>query len=96
MVLTLNRPDHHNAWTLDRELLYTELFDRTEAEREVRAVVLTGAGRSFCPGKDTGVLDAASSGARPWPTDRLPPRARPLMCPKWVSRPSTGPGRGSV
>jgi enoyl-CoA hydratase/carnithine racemase len=84
LVLTLNRPERHNAWTLDMELLYNELFDRAESDPDVRAVVITGAGRSFCPGLDMKVLDATSSGAKPYPTDRLPPRTRPLGCPKPV------------
>ena len=84
MLLTLNRPERHNAWTLEMELLYNELFDRAEVDPRVRAVVLTGAGRSFCPGMDMSVLDAASSGARPWPSDRLPPRTRPMTFPKPV------------
>ncbi|MFG2959422.1 enoyl-CoA hydratase-related protein [Streptomyces sp. NPDC048291] len=82
LLLTLNRPERHNAWTLEMELLYNELFDRAEADPAVRAVVLTGAGRSFCPGMDMSVLEGASSGARPWPTDRLPPRTRPMTFPK--------------
>ncbi|MFE2213027.1 enoyl-CoA hydratase-related protein, partial [Streptomyces canus] len=84
MLLTLNRPERHNAWTLEMELLFNELFDRAEHDPRVRAVVLTGAGRSFCPGMDMSVLDAASSGARPWPTDQLPPRTRPMSFPKPV------------
>ncbi|WP_328766750.1 enoyl-CoA hydratase-related protein [Streptomyces sp. NBC_00286] len=84
MLLTLNRPERHNAWTLEMELLYNELFDRAEKDPAVRAVVLTGAGRSFCPGMDMSVLDGASSGARPWPTDQLPPRTRPMTFPKPV------------
>ena len=84
MLFTLNRPERHNAWTLEMELLYNELFDRAEQDPRVRAVVLTGAGRSFCPGMDMSVLDAASSGARPWPTDQLPPRSRPMSFPKPV------------
>jgi enoyl-CoA hydratase/carnithine racemase len=83
-VLTLNRPAHHNAWTLEMELLYNELFDRAEADPDVRAVVLTGSGRSFCPGMDMSVLDGASSGARPWPADRLPARIRPMLLDKPV------------
>ena len=84
LVLTLNRPDRHNAWTLEMELLYNELFDRAETDPDVRAVVLTGTGGSFCPGMDMSVLDAASSGGRPYPTDRLPPRIRPMSLPKPV------------
>ncbi|MET7480565.1 enoyl-CoA hydratase-related protein [Streptomyces sp. NPDC005648] len=84
MILTLNRPERHNAWTLEMELLYNELFDRAETDPRVRAVVLTGAGRGFCPGMDMSVLDGASSGARPWPTGQLPPRTRPMTFPKPV------------
>ncbi|MER5182425.1 enoyl-CoA hydratase-related protein [Streptomyces sp. NPDC002896] len=84
LLLTLNRPERHNAWTLEMELLYNELFDSAETDPRVRAVVLTGAGRSFCPGMDMSVLDGASSGASPWPTDKLPPRTRPMSFPKPV------------
>jgi enoyl-CoA hydratase/carnithine racemase len=83
-VLTLNRPEARNAWNLEMELRYNELFDLAESDPEVRAVVLTGAGTSFCPGMDMAVLDAASSGARPWPTDQLPPRDRPMLLSKPV------------
>jgi enoyl-CoA hydratase/carnithine racemase len=84
MLFTLNRPERHNAWTLEMELLFNELFDRAESDPRVRAVVLTGAGRSFCPGMDMSVLDGASAGTSPWPTDQLPPRTRPMAFPKPV------------
>jgi enoyl-CoA hydratase/carnithine racemase len=51
-VLTLDRPDALNSFTVTmaREL---EQFFRTEAAQdEVRAVVVTGAGRAFCAGMD--------------------------------------------
>jgi 2-(1,2-epoxy-1,2-dihydrophenyl)acetyl-CoA isomerase len=50
--VTLNRPDGGNAMNLQ---LGRDLFDaarRCEADRSVRAVVLTGAGKSFCFGGD--------------------------------------------
>jgi enoyl-CoA hydratase/carnithine racemase len=52
--ITLNRPDRLNAFTgtMMRELI--EAFDRTDADDEVRAVVVTGAGRAFCAGADLG------------------------------------------
>jgi enoyl-CoA hydratase/carnithine racemase len=52
LTITLNRPDRLNAWTetMARELM--EAFDRADAEDEVRAVVITGAGRAFCAGAD--------------------------------------------
>jgi 2-(1,2-epoxy-1,2-dihydrophenyl)acetyl-CoA isomerase len=50
--LTLDRPDALNSLTiaLKKELLAT--FRRLGRDREVRAIVLTGAGRAFCAGQD--------------------------------------------
>jgi 2-(1,2-epoxy-1,2-dihydrophenyl)acetyl-CoA isomerase len=50
--LTLNRPEALNAWTrrLGEEL--TEALDEAAADRDVRAIVLTGAGRAFSSGAD--------------------------------------------
>jgi 2-(1,2-epoxy-1,2-dihydrophenyl)acetyl-CoA isomerase len=50
--LVLNRPDALNAWTtqLGREL--AQALDDVAADPEVRAVVLTGAGRAFSSGAD--------------------------------------------
>uniref|UniRef100_UPI00190C69F8 crotonase/enoyl-CoA hydratase family protein n=1 Tax=Saccharopolyspora galaxeae TaxID=2781241 RepID=UPI00190C69F8 len=50
--ITLNRPDRLNAFTdrMRRELI--DAFDRTDADDDVRVVLLTGAGRGFCAGAD--------------------------------------------
>jgi len=50
--VTLNRPDVHNAFddVMIREL--TEAFDDIGKRQEVRAVVLSGEGKSFCAGAD--------------------------------------------
>ena len=52
LTITLNRPERLNAWTamMSRELI--EAFDRADADDEVRAIVVTGAGRGFCAGAD--------------------------------------------
>jgi 2-(1,2-epoxy-1,2-dihydrophenyl)acetyl-CoA isomerase len=49
--ITLNRPDKMNAFTRN---LHKELQDALKQARdpEVRAVVVTGAGRAFCAGQD--------------------------------------------
>jgi enoyl-CoA hydratase/carnithine racemase len=54
LTVTLNRPDRLNAFTptMGRELI--EAFDRSDADDDVRAVIVTGAGRGFCAGADLG------------------------------------------
>ncbi|WP_068166143.1 crotonase/enoyl-CoA hydratase family protein [Rhodococcus phenolicus] len=50
--ITLNRPDQLNAFTTTMENELIEAYDRCDADDDVRAVVLTGAGRAFCAGAD--------------------------------------------
>lgn len=53
-VLTLNRPDRMNAFTGQMMLDMIASFDKTDADDDVRAVIVTGAGRAFCAGADLG------------------------------------------
>jgi methylglutaconyl-CoA hydratase len=61
--IVLNRPDKRNA--LSRKLLadLAQAFDDLHQERSVRAVILTGAGSSFCAGMDLGEMQATSQQA---------------------------------
>jgi enoyl-CoA hydratase/carnithine racemase len=61
--LTLNRPHRHNAWNPVLERRFYELLDEAGRDDRVRAVVLTGAGRSFCPGVDSQRLDSIAGSA---------------------------------
>ncbi len=72
LTITLNRPDRLNAWTatMGRELMAA--FDRADDDDEVRAVVVTGAGRAYCAGADL----AAGGETFDW-REREPPGAIP-------------------
>ena len=50
--ITLNRPDRLNAFTgtMMNELIAA--FDQADADDDVRAIIVTGAGRGFCAGAD--------------------------------------------
>ncbi|HEU5321101.1 MAG TPA: enoyl-CoA hydratase/isomerase family protein [Methylomirabilota bacterium] len=48
----MNRPDKHNAFNRELSLAVSETFDALEADGEVHAVVLTGAGAAFSAGAD--------------------------------------------
>jgi enoyl-CoA hydratase/carnithine racemase len=61
--LTLDNPARHNAWSPEMERDYFSLLDRAAADAEVRAIVLTGAGNSFCPGLDSQRLAQAAESA---------------------------------
>jgi enoyl-CoA hydratase/carnithine racemase len=52
LTITLDRPDRLNAFTarMGEELIAA--FDRADADDDVRAVIVTGAGRGFCAGAD--------------------------------------------
>ncbi|SFQ48162.1 Enoyl-CoA hydratase/carnithine racemase [Actinomadura madurae] len=50
--VTLNRPERLNAFTFVMRGEMIDVFDRIDADDDVRAVVVTGAGRAFCAGAD--------------------------------------------
>ena len=70
--LTLDNPERRNAWSVAMEERYFALLDEADADPNVRAIVVTGAGSTFCPGLDTQRLSVTSragvidlSGRRP-------------------------------
>jgi 2-(1,2-epoxy-1,2-dihydrophenyl)acetyl-CoA isomerase len=64
VTITLNQPETLNALTYDMLLQLQEVVDQISADREVRAVILTGAGRGFCSGANLlgGSAEALSAG----------------------------------
>src|ERR1700722_1576386 len=51
-VLTFNRPEANNGQTESMEQLYLELLAKADDDPDVRVIVVTGAGRTFCVGGD--------------------------------------------
>jgi enoyl-CoA hydratase/carnithine racemase len=56
-VVTLNAPERRNGWHPEMELRYFDILEQVDQHPRVRVVLLTGAGRTFCPGVDSGRLD---------------------------------------
>ena len=59
-VLTLNRPDRLNAWTYGMQIALFDLLESCADDERVRVIIITGAGRGFCPGADMEDLTALS------------------------------------
>ena len=51
-LVTLNRPHRLNAWTPQMSVELADAIECANQDREVGAIVLTGAGRGFCAGAD--------------------------------------------
>jgi enoyl-CoA hydratase/carnithine racemase len=59
--LSFHNPERHNAWTHAMEREYFARLDEAAADDDVRAIVVTGSGSSFCPGADTADLSHIST-----------------------------------
>ena len=60
--LTFNRPERNNAWIPELELRYFDRLEQAGNDESARVIVVTGAGKSFCPGADMNVLQGIDSG----------------------------------
>ncbi len=52
LTITLNRPDRLNAFNGEMYHDLLAAFDLADADDDVRAIIMTGAGRGFCAGAD--------------------------------------------
>ncbi len=55
-LITLNRPEKFNSFNREMALLLQKVLDDCAADKNVRAVYLTGSGKAFCAGQDLGEL----------------------------------------
>ena len=82
LTVTLNRPEKLNALNPEMHGLLRAALERATDESEIRALLLTGAGRGFCSGQDLADRDV-SAGAAPidlsvWLGDHYNPLVRRL------------------
>jgi len=52
LLITLNRPEILNAFNRDMMAEIIDALDKADADDNVRAIIVTGAGRGFCAGAD--------------------------------------------
>ncbi len=70
LTITLNRPEKLNAFTGTMMNEMIDALDRANKDDDIRAIVVTGAGRAFCAGADlssgAGTFDRQSGGGKPF------------------------------
>jgi len=98
LTLTLNRPDKLNAFTGTMMSEMIDALDHADADDNVKAIIITGAGRGFCAGADlasggnTFNADSAGAGLQPDGGGRL--TLRLFDCKKPVISACNGPAVG--
>ncbi len=72
LTITLNRPDRLNAFNAQMQSELIDAFDHADRDDDVRAIIVTGAGRGFCAGADlSSGADTFDRDARRGPVKRL-------------------------
>jgi 2-(1,2-epoxy-1,2-dihydrophenyl)acetyl-CoA isomerase len=51
-IITLNRPDVLNSFNREMSMEMQQALDQCEQDSNIRAILITGAGRAFCAGQD--------------------------------------------
>lgn len=60
-LITLNQPDQRNAWNAELEQAFYTALAAADLDPQVRVAVVTGAGKTFCPGVSGNRLDEVAS-----------------------------------
>jgi enoyl-CoA hydratase/carnithine racemase len=83
-LVTWNRPERNNAYSVPLEAAYYERLRQCEQDPDVRVIIVTGKGKSFCPGMDTATLDEQAKD----PTFTTTPHLRPpTTLPRSIRKP---------
>src|SRR3954463_2248011 len=83
-IVTWNRPERNNAYSVPLERVYYTRLQEAEQNPDVRVIVVTGAGKSFCPGMDSDPLSAQANA----PTITThPPLRPPATLPRTIRKP---------
>jgi len=95
-MITFNRPDRLNAWIPELQTRYFDLLEQCAERDDVRAIILTGAGRGFCAGADMQALEQLAGGEGDGVTgvNDSRPVAYALSIPKPVIAAINGPCAG--
>jgi len=94
--VVLNRPDVHNAFDPEMVEALTAALKRLEADPAVRAVVVTGAGRSFCAGADIEHMKRSAGFSRAQNLENARGTARMLHTLYALDKPTIACVRGAV
>jgi len=73
MTITLNRPDRGNAWNAAMSRDYLGMLGDAARNAEVRAIIVTGAGKAFCTGGDGELLGGIAGSDGVDETNRVVP-----------------------
>lgn len=100
--LTLNRPDKRNAMSDAMRSEFIDALERVGADKAIRALVLTGAGKAFCAGGDVAGMEkrmnapAGEVGFNGWHRQQRVHRTQSLLhtCPKPVIAAVNGAASG--
>ena len=91
LTITLNRPDKLNAFNAAMQKEMIDAFDAADRDDNIRAIIVTGAGRGFCAGADL------SSGADTFDRDARRGPVFRTVHPKGLSERTTdGAGDGAL
>ncbi len=83
--ITLNRPDKYNAFNREMAFALQQALDQCAADKAIRCVLITGAGRGFCSGQDLGeVVDPNGPGMNRILSEHYNPVVTRI---KWMEKP---------